>query len=311
MDQSYFAGPGNIYRGEILFLAGVYPTTPGISLDRAAFDRIWNVTVKLLRRGYDTGSIVTVDASVDPEVEARGERRYIYNKSHCARCGGIVNSWDVSGRTCYACDNCQPKLAIESAIVATCSEKKAGKKKNAIKKEGGTKQCKQPQKLPHVPFISHCAPINLQHRVNQGGADQLTISEIRSVLEQMIGADDDVSLPPKSARKAVHVEALNNLLLNRKMSVTPPSKVTEESPSKPLPPPIISAEDAAREKYISGENRAVEHVAELSGGQAKSCITPSPIAAKGGKPKVSKKVAAKRKRSKEDESSKRKLNYGS
>ena len=127
----------------------------------------------------------------------------------------------------------------------------------------------------------------------------------------MIGEDDDVSLPPKSARKAVHVEALNNLLLNRKMSATPPSKVTKESPSKPLPPPIISAEDAAREKYISGENRAVEHVAELSGGQAKSCITPSPMAAKGGKPKVSKKVAAKKKRSKEDESSKRKLKYGS
>jgi formamidopyrimidine-DNA glycosylase len=62
MDQSYFAGPGNIYRAEILFLAGVYPTTLGTNLDKVTFDRIWNVSVQLLRRGYDTGSILTVDA---------------------------------------------------------------------------------------------------------------------------------------------------------------------------------------------------------------------------------------------------------
>lgn len=34
MDQSYFAGPGNIYRAEILFLAGIYPTVTGNLLDR-------------------------------------------------------------------------------------------------------------------------------------------------------------------------------------------------------------------------------------------------------------------------------------
>ena len=38
MDQSYFAGPGNIYRAEILFLAGIYPTVTGNLLDRESFD---------------------------------------------------------------------------------------------------------------------------------------------------------------------------------------------------------------------------------------------------------------------------------
>ena len=85
MDQSFFAGPGNIYRAEILFLAGVYPTTIGNTLDRSTFDTIWNVSVQLLRRGYDTGSILTVDDKLDPSVAARGERRYIYNRSRCAR----------------------------------------------------------------------------------------------------------------------------------------------------------------------------------------------------------------------------------
>jgi formamidopyrimidine-DNA glycosylase len=112
MDQSYFAGPGNIYRAEILFLAGVYPTAPGSSLDRDTFDRVWNACVALLRRGYDTGSILTVDEAIDPDVYARGERRYIYNRSTCARCGSGVSSWDMSGRTCYACEGgtCQPRI---------------------------------------------------------------------------------------------------------------------------------------------------------------------------------------------------------
>ena len=94
MDQSYFSGPGNIYRAEILFLAGVYPTVPGVELDRGSFDRIWDASVKLLRRGYDSGSILTVETNVDPLVAARGERRYIYNKSTCARCGGRVSSFE-------------------------------------------------------------------------------------------------------------------------------------------------------------------------------------------------------------------------
>ena len=52
--------------------------------------------------------------------------------------------------------------------------------------------------------------------------------------------------------------------------------------SSHLPLPAISAEDAAREKAISGENRAVEHIAELSREQAMKAIsvTPSPSEAK-------------------------------
>lgn len=223
---------------EILFLAGVYPTTLGTAIDRATFNRIWNVTVKLLRRGYDTGSILTVDASIDPEVAQRGERRYIYNKSNCARCGGRVSSWNISGRTCYACEGgCQVEITtaainkMESAAIV-----KKEKKDVSVKKQ-------------HVPFVSHCAPIALQQRLEQGGAEQLTISEIRSVLEQMVDNSSvgGVSLPPKSARKLVHVNALNKLL-NQKQKVIIPKKEKVVA-SKPLPPPSICAEEAAREKF--------------------------------------------------------------
>ena len=250
MDQSYFCGPGNIYRAEILFLAGVYPTVSGADLDRTSFDKIWNASVKLLRRGYDIGSIITVDAELDPSIAAKGERRYIYNESTCARCGGVVSSWDMSGRTCYACEsgNCQPKMKGTKSGSAADNE--------MIDSRGKEK----PQ---HVPFISHCAPTTLQQRLEQYGAGKLTIRELRSIIQQITEANESQDmLPPKSAKKSVHVEVLNSLLQ--------------------LPPPSFNAEEAAREKALSGENRAVEHVAELSREQAIRAIsvTPSPVAGK-------------------------------
>ena len=78
MDQSYFTGPGNIYRAEMLFVAGVHPEVEGRALDRASFDRVWRAGVALLGRGYDEGSIVTVDAAADPAAARAGHRRYVY-----------------------------------------------------------------------------------------------------------------------------------------------------------------------------------------------------------------------------------------
>ena len=83
----------------------------------------------------------------------------------------------------------------------------------------------------------------------------------------------------------MQVEALNNLLLGQQQQQQKPSVVVKEEEAttsfKPLPPPMVSAEDAAREKAVRSENRAVEHVAELSREQAVKAIfvTPSPAAA--------------------------------
>ena len=303
MDQSFFAGPGNIYRAEILFMAGVYPTTLGMALDRPTFDRIWGVTVNLLRRGYDTGSILTVCSTTDPDVAKRGERRYIYNKSSCARCGGRVSSWDVSGRTCYACEGgCQSKIKMESSTATAVKKEGKVAKKTAVKKEVAKKQ--------HAPFISHCAPITLHQRLAQGGAEHLTIAEIRSVIEEM---DSDVPLPAKTARKSAHVEALNKLLNEKNKSAMPKKKVGRAKKNVPLPPPRVSAEDAALEKFISGENRAVEHVAELSSEQAIKAMSITPSPAKGGhKPSRSggkRKNAGEKKSGSKKSASKRRLKY--
>ena len=35
-------------------------------------------------------------------------RRYVYNQSHCGRCGSRVSTWDMAARKVYACQTCQP-----------------------------------------------------------------------------------------------------------------------------------------------------------------------------------------------------------
>lgn len=183
MDQSFFSGPGNIYRAEILLKAGVHPEIRGNELDRPSFDKVWHHTVDLLQRGYTTGSILTVDES-----DARpGLRRYIYNSSKCGKCGGKVKSWDIGGRTCYACEACQPRDAK-----ITKGEVK-GMEQGASKKE-------------HKPFISHCATEEAATRLERGGAALLTVAEIRKFLKS-----GHSMMPRKGAKKAELVELLDGL----------------------------------------------------------------------------------------------------
>eukprot|EP00288_Rhodomonas_lens_P001473 CAMPEP_0177730644 /NCGR_PEP_ID=MMETSP0484_2-20121128/22104_1 /TAXON_ID=354590 /ORGANISM="Rhodomonas lens, Strain RHODO" /LENGTH=493 /DNA_ID=CAMNT_0019243657 /DNA_START=443 /DNA_END=1924 /DNA_ORIENTATION=- len=230
MDQSVFAGPGNIYRAEILFKAGVHPNVKGIDLGRARFDRVWLHTVELLRRGFACGSILTVDPD---EAKALGNprlRRYIYNSAHCARCGGRVVSWDVSARTCYACTRCQP-LNDADAI-------------------------SQPKASPAKVFVSHCAREPLADRILQGPS-KLVVKELRAELERR-------GLETKGT-KAVLVKRLATA-----MDIDEPED--EQEPTHlPASPPLemaLSAEAAAAEKALAGENRAVEHIAELHPSQA-------------------------------------------
>ncbi len=46
---------------QILFKAGVHPEQPANTLDKEAFDAVWQHSVLLLQRGFTTGSILTVD----------------------------------------------------------------------------------------------------------------------------------------------------------------------------------------------------------------------------------------------------------
>ena len=66
------AAQGNIYRAEILFKAAVHPELKGAALTTAQFDRVWAHSVALLRRGYETGSILTATSTCGAGRRATG-----------------------------------------------------------------------------------------------------------------------------------------------------------------------------------------------------------------------------------------------
>ena len=60
MDQTLFAGVGNIYRAEVLFRSRIDPQTPGKALTRRQFDALWDDLVDLMKVGVRSGRIDTV-----------------------------------------------------------------------------------------------------------------------------------------------------------------------------------------------------------------------------------------------------------
>jgi formamidopyrimidine-DNA glycosylase len=189
MDQSFFTGPGNIYRAEILFKAGIHPDIPGKSLEKSEFDLVWYHTVALLQRGYETGSILTVDPEEARSLGTPNLRRYIYNSAKCPRCQTAIKVWQITNRTCYACPSCQPRQKSASAAAMVTPES----------------DCK--------PFNSHCARESASMRLNASGPSRLTVKEIKSEL-----AERGVTVTP-GMPKAKLVELLEGELESKKDNV--------------------------------------------------------------------------------------------
>lgn len=120
MDQSVFAGVGNIFRAEVCFRHGIDPALPANQLPRTDFDAVWADLVALMARAVVTGRIDTVRAEHTPEAMGRPERNdahggevYVYRRhgEPCLVCGTAVAGQAMAGRNLYWCPTCQPKAA--------------------------------------------------------------------------------------------------------------------------------------------------------------------------------------------------------
>lgn len=111
LDQRLFAGIGNVYRAEILFLAKVHPLTPGRSLDETKIAAMWSLARDLLAKGVAANRIVTVPHASTGRVR-RSEALFVYRRRTCRTCGGPISRTTVATRTMYACERCQPRDAI-------------------------------------------------------------------------------------------------------------------------------------------------------------------------------------------------------
>ncbi|MET0425497.1 MAG: DNA-formamidopyrimidine glycosylase family protein [Actinoplanes sp.] len=116
MDQSIVAGCGLIYANEVLFRAGLAPTTPGSRIGVEQWDEIWTDLRALMKEGVARGRIDTVHTEHTPEamrraprVDRHGGEVYVYRRAAqpCLICGTEVARGPLAGRNLYWCPTCQ------------------------------------------------------------------------------------------------------------------------------------------------------------------------------------------------------------
>ncbi|NYD52724.1 endonuclease-8/formamidopyrimidine-DNA glycosylase [Actinomadura luteofluorescens] len=117
MDQSVVAGPGNIYRAEVLFRQGIDPRLPGRRLGARRWAALWDDLVELMAAGVRAGRIDTVRPEHMPEamgraprVDGHGGEVYVYRRAGlpCLVCGTEVATVEVASRNLFWCPGCQP-----------------------------------------------------------------------------------------------------------------------------------------------------------------------------------------------------------
>jgi endonuclease-8 len=117
LDQSIVAGCGLIYATEVLFRAGLAPTTPGRRVGADCFDELWDDLRALMKEGVARGRIDTVHTAHTPEamrraprVDRHGGEVYVYRRTGqpCLICSTAVQRGDMVGRNLYWCARCQP-----------------------------------------------------------------------------------------------------------------------------------------------------------------------------------------------------------
>lgn len=113
MDQSVVSGIGNVYRAELLFRAGLDPYRPGRAVGEEALTGLWRDWAVLLRRGIDTGVMLTRDGLTEEQLararEHPEERHWVYRRQGepCRACGTPIAMELLDQRKLYRCPACQ------------------------------------------------------------------------------------------------------------------------------------------------------------------------------------------------------------
>ncbi len=117
LDQTVVAGCGLIYATEVLFRAGLAPTTAGRMIGPECWEQLWEDLRALMKEGVKRGRIDTVHTAHTPEAMRRAPRLdrhggevYVYRRTGqpCLVCGTGVRRGAIVGRNLYWCPTCQP-----------------------------------------------------------------------------------------------------------------------------------------------------------------------------------------------------------
>jgi endonuclease-8 len=116
LDQRLVAGIGNVYKSEVLFLAGVNPFTPSSAVPADQLSRMLDIARSLLKDNVVDGTSPRIQTyrnlRMTNPASNHDESLWVYGRSGkpCRKCGTPVEmkKMGVDARSTYWCSRCQP-----------------------------------------------------------------------------------------------------------------------------------------------------------------------------------------------------------
>jgi len=112
LDQHYFAGIGNIYACDALFLAGIHPKTPSNQVSRPKVLKLHRSLLSIMRQSVLAGGSTARDNKYLRPDGSKGQNQFffrVYQKKGepCLKCGTKIKYIKLGGRGTFLCPHCQ------------------------------------------------------------------------------------------------------------------------------------------------------------------------------------------------------------
>jgi len=115
LDQHFFAGIGNIYANDTLFLSKIHPITPASSLTKKQAQILHRHLVSIMKQSVLAGGSTTKDQKYLRPDGTFGQNQFnfqVYQKKGqpCPVCQTPIEFIKIGGRGTFYCPSCQVKL---------------------------------------------------------------------------------------------------------------------------------------------------------------------------------------------------------
>lgn len=112
LDQKYFAGIGNIYANDALFLAKILPTIPANKITQSQAKSIHHHLIDIMHQSVLAGGYTAKDNQYLHPDGSKGESQFfyrVYDKKGepCIKCGTKIKYLKLAGRGTFFCPHCQ------------------------------------------------------------------------------------------------------------------------------------------------------------------------------------------------------------
>jgi len=113
LDQHYFAGIGNIYANDALFLSSIHPKTPSNQVSKAKAQKLYRSLLSIMRQSVLAGGSTAKDNKYLRPDGTQGQNQFffrVYERKGepCLKCGTKIEYFKLGGRGTFLCSRCQP-----------------------------------------------------------------------------------------------------------------------------------------------------------------------------------------------------------